>query len=68
MPHSTAKVASKRILRFRARAAELRRQASGADQEGRAMLLERAEMLERIVEAAERDSQEPEHYGPSNHD
>jgi hypothetical protein len=34
----------------------------------RAELLEQAEMLERIVEAAERDSQEPQDYGPSNHD
>ena len=58
MPHSTAKVAKKRIQRFQARAAELRRMANSADEKGRAMLLDQAQILERIVEAAQRDSQE----------
>jgi hypothetical protein len=68
MPRTDPKVASKRLVRFRARAAELPRTAVGAANEMRAELLEQAGMLERIVEAAERDSQEPEHYGPSNYD
>jgi hypothetical protein len=59
MPHTRPEVASKRLLRFRARAAELRRIASGAERQRRAMLLDQAQMFERIVEAAERDSQEP---------
>ena len=59
MPHTRPKVASKRIIRFRARAAELRRMASGADKQSRAMLLDQARVFERIVEAAERDCQEP---------
>ena len=65
MPHIGPKVASKWVARFGARAAELRRMAKDADKESRAVLLGQAQMFERIVEAAERDNQEPAfHDGP----
>lgn len=68
MPHSGPKVASKRIARFQPRAAELRRKASvAATKERRAVLLEQAEMFERIVKEAERDSQEAG-FGDFRHD
>ncbi|MBV8450287.1 MAG: hypothetical protein JO094_15815 [Hyphomicrobiales bacterium] len=58
MSHTSRKTAIRRIARFKERAAELRRKANGADEKSRAKLLGQAEMLERIVQAAERDSEE----------
>ena len=60
MPHTGRKAANRRVARYRAKVAQLREQAIGATKEMRAELLERATMFERIVEAAERDSQEPD--------
>lgn len=60
MQHTGPKVASKRVARFKARAAELRRTARGAEKEERAVLLKQAEIFERIVKTAECDIQEPE--------
>jgi hypothetical protein len=68
MPHTGRNAANRRVARYRTKIAQLRKQANGATKEMRAELPERATMFERIVEATERDSQEPEHYGPSNHD
>ena len=63
MPHTRPDVASKRFLQFRARAAELRRIASSADKQRRAMAPRPAQTFEQIVEAAERGSQEPDPPG-----
>ena len=61
MPHTGRKAANRRVARYRAKVAQLRKQARGAGtEEMRGALLERADMYQRIVEAAERDSQEPE--------
>ena len=61
MPHTGRKAANRRVARYRAKVAQLRKQARGAGtEEMRGALLERADIYQRIVEAAERDNQEPE--------
>ena len=61
MAHTGRKAANRRVARYRAKVAELRKRARGAGtEEMRGALLERADMYQRIVDKAERDSQEPE--------
>jgi hypothetical protein len=55
MLYTRSVVATRRVKRYRARAAELRRQARVTTEGLRAGLLQNEEMLDRIVEAAERD-------------
>lgn len=63
------KAANRRVARYRSKFAQLRKQARRArTEEMRGALLKRADTYQRIVETAERDSREPEHYGESDHD
>jgi hypothetical protein len=55
MLYTRSVVAMRRVKRYRAKAAELRRQARITTEKLRVELAERAEMFDRIVETAERD-------------